>query len=213
MDPDPDPVPDPGSPTLAFPVRIIVYRAPEFLASRPTWVPHSLPRKQVWPPFRTESGVGATLAYGWGGGGTQFEWQDKSLAICMLYGFNLFRPKRRARIYRVHGREYWMVYSRPNFLRSYDSAPRPAPSPPLLSASWLSFSFFLCVAGRTYWRERGGGGGQESLALYKSFTLWCMDTKAMQHSVKKNTEAVCAMVGCLISWKRSQSPSAADLYT
>ncbi len=55
---DPDPVPDPGSPTLVFPVRIIVYRAPEFLASRPTWVPHSLPRKQVCLPFRTEKRVG-----------------------------------------------------------------------------------------------------------------------------------------------------------
>ncbi len=40
------------------------------------------------------------------------------------------------------------------FLRSYDLAPRIPPS----------FSVFLCVAGRAYWRERGGefGHGVES---------------------------------------------------
>jgi hypothetical protein len=43
------------------------------------------------------------------------------------------------------------------FLQSYDSAPRPPPSFP--AASYLSFSIFLCVAGRSYRRERGGGSG------------------------------------------------------
>jgi hypothetical protein len=43
-----------------------------------------------------------------------------------------------------------------------DQAPPPPPSPtsPLLpSASCLSFSVFLCVVGRAFWREKGGGGG------------------------------------------------------
>ena len=55
------------------------------------------------------------------------------------------------------------------FLRSYDSAPRLSSrvwslDHPLPSASCLSFSVFLCVAGRAYWRERrvGGGDGAKS---------------------------------------------------
>jgi hypothetical protein len=44
------------------------------------------------------------------------------------------------------------------FLPTYDLAH--SPPPPFPSASWLSFSVFLC-AGRTYWRERGGGMGAE----------------------------------------------------
>ncbi len=47
----------------------------------------------------------------------------------------------------------------PGFLRSYDSAPLPTPYPIPPSASCLSFSAFLCVADRAYWRETGGGGG------------------------------------------------------
>ncbi len=42
------------------------------------------------------------------------------------------------------------------FLRSYDSAPRP---PPLPSASWTSFSVFLCVSIPAYWLKRRGGEG------------------------------------------------------
>jgi hypothetical protein len=46
----------------------------------------------------------------------------------------------------------------------------PAPFP-LLSASWLSFSVFLCVAGSAYWRERGelGGRGTESYDRKKAW--------------------------------------------
>ncbi len=48
------------------------------------------------------------------------------------------------------------------FSLSYNLAPAPTPSP-LLSASCLFFSVFLCVVGRAYWRERGGvGGGAKS---------------------------------------------------
>ncbi len=52
--------------------------------------------------------------------------------------------------------------------------------PPSVATSCLSFSVFLCVAGRVYLWERGRGEGgtqfirrQERLVLYKSFnTLW-----------------------------------------
>jgi hypothetical protein len=36
------------------------------------------------------------------------------------------------------------------FLLQYDLAPRPPPILPLLPASCLTFSVFLCVAGRAY---------------------------------------------------------------
>ncbi len=58
---------------------------------------------------------------------------------------------------------------------SYEMAP-PPPSPPLPSASCLSFSVFLCVVVQAYWRERWRGWGRsriirwrESLVLYRSF--------------------------------------------
>ncbi len=63
----------------------------------------------------------------------------------------------------------------------YRGAYYPPPFPPLLAASCLSFSVFLCVAGRAYWRERGLRvwtrnqiiRQRENLALYKAFnTLW-----------------------------------------
>ncbi len=60
-------------------------------------------------------------------------------------------------------------------LQSYDSSPRPPPYPPLLwlSASCLSFSVFLCAAGRELSDGRVGRGWARSqiirLALYKSY--------------------------------------------
>ncbi len=46
-------------------------------------------------------------------------------------------------------------------MQSYSSAPRPPP-PPLPSTIFLSFSVFLCVAGRACWQESGGmGEGEE----------------------------------------------------
>jgi hypothetical protein len=44
-------------------------------------------------------------------------------------------------------------------LRSYDLA---HPPPLFPSASCLAFSVFLCIAGRAYWRERGGRGWARS---------------------------------------------------
>ncbi len=60
----------------------------------------------------------------------------------------------------------------------YDLAPPPQSSPSLPSASCLSFSAFLCVAGKGGDLGRGWGSSQtlrllESLVLYKSWnTLW-----------------------------------------
>jgi hypothetical protein len=53
-------------------------------------------------------------------------------------------------------REYWMFYSGQGFVAViwFGSSL----TPPLLSASCPSFSVFLCVAIRAYWRERWRGG-------------------------------------------------------
>jgi hypothetical protein len=65
-------------------------------------------------------------------------------------------------------REYWMIYRWPGFLAVewFGSSH----SPPLLlrSSSCLSFSVYLCVAVRAYWRERGGG----NLKLYAGKKAW-----------------------------------------
>ncbi len=49
-------------------------------------------------------------------------------------------------------REYWMIYRGSDFLSRMTW---PLYRPLLPSASWLSFSVFLCVFSRAYWRERG----------------------------------------------------------
>ncbi len=46
------------------------------------------------------------------------------------------------------------------FSLSYNRV-RPHPHPPISSASCLSFSAFLYVAGRAFWRERGVGRGRD----------------------------------------------------
>jgi hypothetical protein len=73
-------------------------------------------------------------------------------------------------------REYWMIYRWPCFLAVvwFGSSPTP-----FLVTSCLSFSIFLCVAGRAYWRERGERGwrrsqiirGRESLVLSKNYSI------------------------------------------
>ncbi len=65
-------------------------------------------------------------------------------------------------------REYGMIYRWPGFLAvEWFSS---SPSPPLLlrSSSCLSFSVYLCVAVRAYWRERGG----RELKLYAGKKAW-----------------------------------------
>jgi len=64
-------------------------------------------------------------------------------------------------------REYWMIYRGPGFLDVVWFGPPPP-----------SFSGFLCVAGRIYWREEGVGQepiiwGRESLVVYKSVNTLC----------------------------------------
>ncbi len=59
---------------------------------------------------------------------------------------------------------------------SYDLAPFPSPPP---VNKFLSFSAFLCVAGRDYWWESGGGGGsqirwRESLVLCTTLNTLCV---------------------------------------
>ncbi len=61
-----------------------------------------------------------------------------------------------------------MIIEEQAFSPSYDLVPLLVPPPP--STSCLSFSVFLCVAGRAYWRERGGGGGAWS-SIDHSITL------------------------------------------
>jgi len=73
-----------------------------------------------------------------------------------------------------------MIYRGQGFHAFVWFSSSPTPFPPLPSASCLSFSVFLCVAGRAYWGEKWVGDGwnqiirpRERLALYKPFnTLW-----------------------------------------
>jgi hypothetical protein len=55
-------------------------------------------------------------------------------------------------------REYWVIYRGLGFLVVVWFGSPPTPFPPLLSASCLSLSVFLCDAGRAYWRKKGGRG-------------------------------------------------------
>jgi hypothetical protein len=57
------------------------------------------------------------------------------------------------------------------FLRSFDSSPRPPPSPPLPSASCLSLSVILCVASQAYGQE-GGRGWARSQIIYDRKKAW-----------------------------------------
>ncbi len=66
-----------------------------------------------------------------------------------------------SRLRRGQAREYWMIYSGPGFLIVIYFGSSPTPSPHILSASCLSFSVFQCVTG--WGRERGKGGGEESI--------------------------------------------------
>jgi hypothetical protein len=62
----------------------------------------------------------------------------------------------------------WFIKDRV-FSLSYDLAPPPNPAPSPVSKLCLSFSVFLCVAGRDYWWGRGGGGGA---ITYEGETAW-----------------------------------------
>ncbi len=57
-----------------------------------------------------------------------------------------------------YDREYWMIYRGPGFLAVLCLGSLFTPFPtPLPAASYLSFSVFLCVAGRPYLRVGGRG--------------------------------------------------------
>ncbi len=79
----------------------------------------------------------------------------------------------------LQNRELWVIYRGPDHLAVvwFGSPPTPL-LPTLLSETCLSFSVFLCIAGRHFWRESEGGWAKsqiirrrESLALYKSFNV------------------------------------------
>ncbi len=92
----------------------------------------------------------------------------------------LFPPSRCTFACRVHFTSEsieWLLEDQ-NFLRSYDAAPSPLPPPLLPSASCVSFSVFVCVAGLAYWLGGGVRKSQiipprESLVLYKSLNTLC----------------------------------------
>ncbi len=65
------------------------------------------------------------------------------------------------------------------FLRSYDSDPHLPPFPPLPAASCLSFSVFLCVAGRELTDGREGGGDGRGAKSYDREKAW----PSLNHSI------------------------------
>ncbi len=82
--------------------------------------------------------------------------------------------------------------ARPFSPSSYDLATRTF-FPSLLSASCLSFSVFLCVAGRACWRERGGGGegvpksydSEKDWSSINHSILYGLDPGAKSHNGEK----------------------------
>jgi hypothetical protein len=68
----------------------------------------------------------------------------------------------------IHSKTWWflreelMIYRGSGYLAVVWFGSKPAPFPlPFPSVNCLSFSVFLCVFGRAYWRERGEGVGLE----------------------------------------------------
>ncbi len=55
--------------------------------------------------------------------------------------------------------EYWLIYRGSGFLAFIWYGSSPTPYLPFPTTNCLSFSVFLCVAGRAHWQERGGAGG------------------------------------------------------
>ncbi len=66
--------------------------------------------------------------------------------------------------------EWFIEYQ--GFLAVVRLSPSRPPYPPLPSASSLSFSGFLCVAGRANWRERCGVGGGRGAKSYNHEEAW-----------------------------------------
>ncbi len=72
----------------------------------------------------------------------------------LMYLLYLFISTNEGRI--VYSREYWMIHRKLDFLfRTIRLQAHPLP--PCLPSAIVSFSVFLCVAGRAYWRKRGVG--------------------------------------------------------
>ncbi len=58
-------------------------------------------------------------------------------------------------------REYWMIYSRPGFMRSYDLAPQPPPPPSPVNKLSLFLSLPVCCRSSLLTGEGGEGVGME----------------------------------------------------
>ncbi len=73
------------------------------------------------------------------------------------------------------------------FLRSYDSAPRPPPSP-FSHQQVVSLSQSSCVTGQAYWRGGGGGGWGGGLRSkpYDSEKVW----PSINHSILSANKSV-----------------------
>ncbi len=98
-----------------------------------------------------------------------------------------------------------MIYRWPGFLAVVRFSLSPTP-PPLSRHQVVSvFSVFLCVAGRAYWRERGGGGPES----YNDEKAW----SSINHSILSliNTPLVQGSRAGRGIWKRDRSLRAHSL--
>ncbi len=106
----------------------------------------------------------------------------------------------------VEPREYWMVYWRPltklSCVRMIRLLALPLP-PSFPSATCFSFSVFLCVAGRAYWRERRREGVGVDLEPKHTTARKPGPLYSIQHFLGEPVfQALCFMLHCFMSFCR-----------
>ncbi len=98
-----------------------------------------------------------------------------------------------------------MIYRGPGFLAVVWFIP-----PPLPSANCLSFSVFLCLAGRAYYRERGGGGERGAKSYNRKKAWPCINHSILSVRGFKRELLVRSVVlnGMFVSatWTRAPPP-------
>jgi hypothetical protein len=122
--------------------------------------------------------------------------QYRRLTSCNLHLYNI----RICRQWKAESIECFFVDDQA-FLKSYDSSHRPPPSPfPLQfpSARCLSFSVFLCVAGRACWWERRRGRGAKSYDHRKAWS-------STNHSILSGGHIQNIWNPCMQDFLRSES--------